>query len=120
MAVRSVLVVDDSHPDRVNLEKILSAQNFVVTSVANGREAVERCRQARPDVILMDVNMPEMDGFAAVRELRRESATKDIPVVFVTSKDQKADRVWAQMQGARGYVTKPYSADQILDQLRQL
>jgi len=59
-----------------------------------------------------------MDGFAATRELSANAVTKSIPVVFVTSKAQKADKVWAQMQGGKGYVTKPYTADQIVEQLK--
>jgi twitching motility two-component system response regulator PilH len=62
----------------------------------------------------MDVNMPDLDGFATARKLSQTPETKVIPVVFVTSKDQKVDRVFAQMLGAKGYVTKPYSAEQIL------
>jgi len=66
----------------------------------------------------MDIIMPDMDGYAACRLLSNESATKDIPVVFVTSKSQKADRLWAQMQGGKAFVTKPYAADAIIDQLK--
>ena len=68
----------------------------------------------------MDVNMPGMDGFAATRALRNESSTKDIPVVLVTAKDQKADKAWGQMLGAKGYITKPYTDDQMLQQVRAL
>ena len=62
--------------------------------------------------------MPTMDGFATCRALSNDEGTKSIPVIFVTSKSQKADRLWAQMQGAKGYITKPYSADEIIDQLK--
>jgi len=61
--------------------------------------------------------MPGLDGFSAARQLTQDAGTKKIPVIFVTGKDQKADRVFAQMLGAKGYVTKPYTADQILSQL---
>jgi twitching motility two-component system response regulator PilH len=61
--------------------------------------------------------MPEMDGFEACRRLRDDPATKHIPVIFVTSKHQKADRVWAQMQEAKDFISKPYNAEQILDKL---
>ena len=62
----------------------------------------------------------EMDGFATCRELSSDASTKDIPVVFVTSKDQKADRMWAEMQGAKAYITKPYQPDEIIDQLKKM
>jgi twitching motility two-component system response regulator PilH len=64
--------------------------------------------------------MPDHDGFGTCRKLTSDSDTKGIPVVFVTSKHQKADRLWAQMQGAKGYITKPYSADTIIDQIKAL
>jgi twitching motility two-component system response regulator PilH len=66
----------------------------------------------------MDVNMPGMDGFAATRALKGEGATKDIPIVLVTSKHQKADKAWGRMLGAKGYIGKPYSSEQILEQLK--
>lgn len=68
----------------------------------------------------MDVNMPEMDGFAAIRNLRNDPETKGIPVVLVTSKDQKADKAWGQMLGAKGYITKPYTDEQVLDTVRDI
>jgi twitching motility two-component system response regulator PilH len=77
-------------------------------------------KRHKPDAILMDVNMPEMDGYAATRALRGDAQTRDIPVVLVTAKNQKADRAWGQMLGAKGYVTKPYSDDEVLNQVRAL
>ena len=117
MTLRKVLCVDDSKADLLNIEKIVMASNLLVVTAANGREAIEKARTERPDLIFMDVNMPGMDGFAATRELAKNPETKGIPVVMVTAKDQKADRVWAQMQGAKGYVTKPYSREDIVAQL---
>ncbi len=64
--------------------------------------------------------MPGMDGFAATRARRGDAGTTDIPVVLVTAKDQKADKAWGQMLGAKGYITKPYTDDQILSQVRAL
>jgi len=118
MAVRKVLCVDDSTPDLINLEKIvLSAGLFAITA-NSGKVALSKAKSDKPDLILMDVNMPDMDGFAVMRELKRDADIKNIPVVLITSKSQKADKMWAQMQGASGYVTKPYTSDQILEQIR--
>jgi twitching motility two-component system response regulator PilH len=116
--IRTVLVVDDSQVDRTHLEKLLASAGYTVTCASTGVEGIEKARNGRPDAILMDINMPEMDGFAATRALRGDASTKDIPVVFVTAKQQKADKAWGQMLGAKGYVTKPYSKDQILEQLK--
>ena len=89
----------------------------MVISASSGAEAVAKAKAEAPDLIMMDVNMPGLDGFSAARQLMQDPTTKGVPVVFVTSKDQKADRVFAQMLGAKGYVTKPYTADQILSSI---
>jgi twitching motility two-component system response regulator PilH len=115
LAIQKVLIVDDARPDLMNLERIVSAAGYTTLTATNGLQAVELSKTAMPDVILMDVNMDQMDGFAATRAIGGDAATKSIPVVLVTSKNQKADRVWAQMLGVKGYVTKPYTPDQILN-----
>jgi twitching motility two-component system response regulator PilH len=114
VAIHKVLIVDDARPDLMNLEKIVSGAGYITLTAINGQQAVEMSKSQMPDVILMDVNMDTMDGFAATRAINGDASTKGIPVVLVTSKNQKADRVWAQMLGVKGYVTKPYTPDQIL------
>jgi len=114
VAIHKVLIVDDARPDLMNLEKIVSGAGYITLTAINGQQAVEMSKSQMPDVILMDVNMDTMDGFAATRAIGGDASTKSIPVVLVTSKSQKADRVWAQMLGVKGYVTKPYTPDQIL------
>jgi twitching motility two-component system response regulator PilH len=120
MAIRKVLVVDDSPTDLANIENIVKEAGCVVVAATNGKEAVEKAKIEKPDLIFMDIIMPDMDGYAACRLLNNEKETKDIPVVFVTSKNQKADRLWAQMQGGKAFVTKPYTADAIIDQLKAI
>ena len=115
-----LLLVDD-HPEQLLvLESILSELGQELVRAGSGREALRQCLNHDFALILMDVNMPGMDGFAATRALRGDSATKDIPVVLVTAKDQKADKAWGQMLGAKGYVTKPFSDEQLLSQVRAL
>jgi twitching motility two-component system response regulator PilH len=114
---RKVLIVDDAVVDRRNLEQILAAAGHRVLLAESGEQALARARDDRPDVILMDVNMPDLDGFATTRRLKAEPATKDIPVVFVTGKNQKADQAWGRMLGAKGYVSKPYTREDILAQV---
>jgi twitching motility two-component system response regulator PilH len=115
--MKKVLVVDDSNVDRTNLERIVADAGAVVITASSGTEALSKARENRPSLIMLDVNMPGLDGFSTARQLAADPATKGIPVVFVTSKDQKADRVFAQMLGAKGFVTKPYSAADIVAQL---
>jgi twitching motility two-component system response regulator PilH len=114
---RRILIVDDMQADRAHLERIITEAGHQPLLAENGATAVERARRDKPDLILMDINMPEVDGFAATRMLKADDATRNIPVVFVSGKNQKADKAWGQMLGARGYITKPYSREQILEQL---
>lgn len=117
---RTLLVVDDNANDLSRLEKLLSSNGYQVTTAMNGADAVAAAKKGKPDAILMDVNMPGMDGFAATRALRNEGTTKDIPVVLVSAKDQKADKAWGQMLGAKAYVTKPYTDEQVLSAVRAI
>lgn len=117
---RSILIVEDNAVDRQRLEKLLSDAGYMVATAANGTQALASVKRSKPDAILMDVNMPEMDGFAATRALQGDAETKNIPVILVTAKDQKADKAWGQMLGAKGYVTKPFSDEQLLSQVRSL
>jgi twitching motility two-component system response regulator PilH len=114
---RKVLIVDDASVDLQNLERIVTAAGCFALTASSGQQALDRARSDRPDLILMDVNMPGMDGFAATRKLKADALTKDIPVVFVTGKNQKADMAWGLMLGARGYVAKPYDREQIVAHL---
>lgn len=118
--MRNVLVVDDNGVDRARMEKLMSGAGYVVSVAVNGVQALEMAKRVKPDLILMDVNMPDMDGFAATRSLRNDPETKDIPVVLVTAKDQKADKAWGQMLGAKGYITKPYTDAQVLDTIKNI
>lgn len=115
---RKVLIVDDIQADRANLERIVTEAGHQPLLAESGAAALERAKRDKPDLILMDVNMPEIDGFAATRMLKADEATKNIPVIFVSGKNQKADMAWGQMLGAKGYITKPYSREQIVAQLQ--
>ncbi len=119
MSVRTIMVVEDNAAERINLETILTQAGYLVHCVISGKEALEKLKHLKPDLIFMDVVMAEMDGFEACRTISKDPETKHIPVVFCTSKSQKADRVWATMNGGKGLVAKPYTADQILDQVSQ-
>ncbi len=117
---RDILIAEDNPTDRTRLEDILRNNGYQVRSVENGAQALEAVERSKPDVVLMDVNMPEMDGFAATRALRDNPETNGIPVVMVTAKGQKADKAWGQMLGAKGYITKPYADDEVLSVVRSL
>jgi len=120
MSIRKVLVVDDSATDLKKLEQIVSEAGYTVITATSGKEALERARQDRPDAVLLDIIMNDMNGFQVCRALTSDDATKNIPIVLVSSKKEKTDQVWGVEQGARAYVTKPFTPEQILDQLRTL
>ena len=118
MGNKKVMVVDDSIAELANIKAILQDAGYVVITAASGKESLEKARTEQPSIIFLDIVMPEMDGYEACRTLSQDPATKNIPIVLVTSKAQKADRIWGQLQGAKGHVCKPYTADQIIDQLK--
>ena len=118
MAINKVLIVDDSPTDLSNLVNIINDTDKEVVTASSGSEAIEKAKSEKPDLIFMDIVMDQMDGYEATRTLTNDSATKAIPIVFVSSKKQKADRVWAKMQGGKDLVSKPYTKEQILDQLK--
>jgi twitching motility two-component system response regulator PilH len=119
MSIEKVLVVDDSTIDRMNLQNIISDAGYTVITANSGAEAIEKASTEKPDIIFMDVVMQQMDGYQACREITHNDSTKDIPVIFVTSKGQKADRMWAEMQGGKGLIQKPYTPEQIVEQINQ-
>jgi twitching motility two-component system response regulator PilH len=120
MAIRKVLIVDDSSTDLKNIEQIVASAGYTVITATSGKEAVAKAKSERPDAVLMDVIMPDMNGFQACRSITSAAETKGIPVILVSSKGEKTDKVWGEEQGARGYVTKPYTPDQILGRLKAL
>jgi twitching motility two-component system response regulator PilH len=115
--MKKILVVDDSEVDRTHLERIITDAGAIVVTASSGSEALAKAREQRPDLVMLDVNMPGLDGFSTARQFAADPLTRGIGIVFVTSKDQKADRVFAQMLGAKGFVTKPYSAADIVSKL---
>ena len=120
MAIRKVLIADDSSTDLKNLEQIVSGAGYQVITAASGKDALAKAKADRPDAILLDVIMPDMNGFQACRAITNDAETKNIPVILVSSKGEKTDKVWGEEQGAKSYVTKPYTSDQILSQLKAL
>lgn len=120
MSVRKVLIVDDSATDLKKLEQILAGAGYTVITASSGKEALERIKSDRPDAVLLDIIMTDMNGFQVCRAINADAATRNIPVVLVSSKKEKTDQVWGVEQGARAYVTKPFTSEQILYQLRAL
>ena len=119
MTVHKVLCVDDATSDLTMIQKVISSANLNVVSATSGKDAIRRAKTEKPDLIFLDILMPDMDGFAVMRELRKYPETKDIPVVFVSSKSQKSDQMWAKMLGGKGFLSKPVSPDVVLDEIKK-
>jgi len=120
MAKKTILVVDDSATDLKNLEQICVDAGYTVITATSGSEAVAKATSEKPDAVLLDVIMSDMNGFQVCRAITSNAATKDIPVVLVSSKGEKTDRIWGEQQGAKAYIVKPFTASQILDELQRL
>lgn len=102
-----IMIVDDSPTDMHLLKKILEKNGFKTLTASGADEGIQVAKREKPDLILMDVVMPGLNGFQATRELSSDPETSAIPVIIVTRKDQQVDRVWGMRQGARDYITKP-------------
>lgn len=115
-----ILIVDDSPTEIHVLKTMLEKNGYETITAASGEEGVETAKAQKPDVILMDVVMPGMNGFQATRQLTRDAQTSSIPIIIVTTKDQETDRVWGLRQGAKDYVTKPAEEKELLGKIKQV
>lgn len=115
-----ILVVDDSPTETEAFRTVLEKNGHEVLSAENGADGVALARQELPDLVLMDIVMPGLNGFQATRQLTRNPETKNIPVVIVTTKDQETDRVWGKRQGASGYLVKPVSENRLMSEIGSL
>ena len=104
-----ILIVDDSPSQLMGIRRIVESLGHEALTAEDGAAGVEAAKRELPDLILMDVVMPNLNGFQATRSISREATTKHIPVIIVTTKDQETDKVWGKRQGARAYITKPFS-----------
>jgi twitching motility two-component system response regulator PilH len=114
-----VLIVDDSPTETYKFKEILEKHGFEIITADNGADGVAVARQEKPDVVLMDVVMPGLNGFQATRQLKQGNETKHIPVIIVTTKDQETDKVWGRRQGANDYLTKPVEESVLIDTIKR-
>ncbi|MCG7873439.1 MAG: response regulator [Candidatus Thiodiazotropha lotti] len=115
-----ILVVDDSPTEVVVFKKILTKQGYQILVASDGQEGVEMAKKELPDLILMDVVMPVLNGFQATRQLKNDDSTANIPVIMVTTKDQQTDINWGMRQGADEYMVKPVSPAELLNKIKAL
>ena len=114
-----ILIVDDSPSQVMGISRIVEKLGHTPITAEDGAAGVEAAKRELPDLILMDVVMPNLNGFQATRSITREATTRHIPVILVTTKDQDTDRVWGMRQGAKAYITKPFSESELSELITQ-
>ena len=115
-----ILVVDDSATQLQQMSKVLKKHGHEIITAVDGVQAVATATSELPDIILMDVVMPNLNGFQATRQITQGSKTAHIPVIMLSGKDQETDKVWATRQGAKGYFIKPPDENDLLDTINSL
>lgn len=115
-----VLIVDDSPTDTLAIYGMLKKYGHHFVFADDGTSGIAAAKTKQPDVILMDVVMPDLNGFQATRKLSRDKDTAHIPVIMVTSKTQESDRAWGLRNGARAYVCKPAAEGELATLISQL
>ncbi|RAN81332.1 two-component system response regulator [Bacillus sp. SRB_336] len=114
-----ILIVDDSPSQLLGIKRIVEKLGHETLSAEDGAAGVEVAKQEMPDLILMDVVMPNLNGFQATRTISKNAETAHIPIILVTTKDQETDKVWGMRQGAKAYVTKPIKEEELLKALQE-
>jgi twitching motility two-component system response regulator PilH len=120
MPVKRILVIDDSPTGRHVLVELLSKAGYQVSTAENGEEGIRKAKADLPDLVLMDVVMPGLNGYQATRTLTRDEKTKHIPVIVCTSKGQETDKIWGLRQGAQDYLAKPINGEELLAKIAAL
>jgi len=115
-----VLIVDDSPTETQKMKSILTKNGHDVIEAGGGQEGVDKAKAELPDVVLMDIVMPGVNGFQATRQIKQNDSTSHIPVIIVTTKNQDTDRIWSQRQGAVGYLVKPIDEKQLLKTIKEV
>jgi two-component system cell cycle response regulator DivK len=116
---RRILVVEDQEDNRRILRDLLASAGYEIVEAVTGKEGVSMAQMHRPDVIIMDIQMPEMDGYEATRQIKANSALRDIPIIAVTSYALSGDDKRAYEAGCVDYITKPFSPRQLLAKIEE-
>jgi len=117
---KKILLVDDSSTVLMMERMILAAECYELCTASNGKDAVERARSERPDLILMDLVMPQMDGVDACKAIRADETTREIPIIMVTTRGESDSLERCYLGGCNDYVTKPVNANELLTKIRNL
>lgn len=116
----TILLIDDSSTDVYHQQKILEQSGYRVITATTAQDGIDKAKLAKPDVILMDIVMPGMNGFQATRQISKDPETAAIPVIMVTNKDQDSDRAWGLRQGAKEYFVKGTPENELIEKIRAI
>lgn len=114
-----ILIVDDSPTDAYFVKSILEAKGYQTTEASNGEEGIQKAKEIKPNLIIMDVVMPGLNGFQATRKITTNPETSSIPVIIVSSKNMESDRVWGIRQGAKDFLVKPIKQEELLQAIQK-
>jgi twitching motility two-component system response regulator PilH len=116
----NILVVEDSPSQRAMIADLLKGSGLDVTSVSDGVEALEKIQGHRPDLVVLDIVMPRMNGYEVCRRLKADPKTQHVPIVMCSSKGEEFDRYWGMKQGADAYIAKPFQPTELVGTVKQL
>jgi CheY-like chemotaxis protein len=117
---KTILIVEDEPKNQKLTRDLLKISGYETIEAVDGKQGVEKAKSAKPNLILMDIMMPKMDGYSACREIKADQSTKNIPVVMLTAVGYDLNKKLAKQMGADGYVTKPFSRQQLIDAISPL
>lgn len=120
MAKHKILIVEDDENIRELISFNLKSENYTIEEAETGEEGIKKAKQTNPDLILLDLMLPEMDGLDVCRQLKSEADTKDIPIIMVTAKGEESDIVTGLELGADDYVTKPFRPKELIARIRNI
>jgi len=116
----TVLVVEDSVAQSQMISDLLRGSGLTVTVASDGVEALEKIQGQRPDLVVLDIVMPRMNGYEVCRRLKADPKTQSVPVVMCSSKGEEFDRYWGMKQGADAYIAKPFQPTELVGTVKQL
>jgi twitching motility two-component system response regulator PilH len=116
----TVLVVEDSIPQREMIIELLRAIGLSVTVASDGMEALEQIQNQRPDMVVLDIVMPRLNGYELCRRIKADPSTQNVPVVMCSTKGEEFDRYWGMKQGADAYIAKPFQPTELMGTVKQL
>ncbi|AUC59745.1 two component signal transduction system twitching motility response regulator PilH [Cyanobacterium sp. HL-69] len=118
--MKKILLVEDSKTTREIISNLLTKQGLLVQSVTNGEDALTIMKSTIPDLVILDIILPKMNGYEVCRHIKSEQKTQNVPVILCSSKKEEFDRYWGMKQGADAYISKPFQASELMKMIKQL